>query len=51
MVAIMVIEGLGRSLDPNMDILAYARPAVLNRAKQSIRESVKNRLKEITNLQ
>lgn len=48
MVAVMVIEGLGRSLDPNMDILAYARPCVLHRARLSLRDNVTNRLKQIT---
>lgn len=48
MMAIMVIEGLGRSLDPNLDILAYAKPCLMKRAHQSIREQVSLRLKQIT---
>ncbi len=48
MMAIMVIEGLGRSLDPSLDILAHARPCVMRRAKQSVREQVSQRLQQIT---
>lgn len=47
MMAIMVIEGLGRSLDPNLDILSHAHSCVLHRVKQSARERVSNRLREI----
>lgn len=48
MMAVMVIEGLGRSLDPNLDILAYAEPCLLRRAKQSVREQVSLKLQQIT---
>ena len=27
--ALMVLEGLGRSLDPHLDVLAVARPFIL----------------------
>lgn len=47
MMAIMVIEGLGRSLDPNLDILAHAEPCLMRRAKQSVREQVSLRLQQI----
>ena len=36
MLAVMVIEGLGRSLDPEMDILEAARPFLLNTVKHKI---------------
>ena len=48
MMAIMVIEGLGRSLDPELDILSHAQPCVLKRVKQSVRQVVASRLREIT---
>lgn len=34
--AIMVLEGLGRSLDPNLDILEIARPLLLRNAASLI---------------
>ncbi len=36
MLAVMVIEGLGRSLDPEMDILEMVRPFLLNSVKRQI---------------
>lgn len=48
MVAMMVIEGLGRSLDPSLDILEYARPCVLKKARCSIQERVAQRLHNIS---
>ncbi len=39
MVAMMVIEGLGRSLDPSLDILAAAKPVLLEKAKQTFRQN------------
>lgn len=36
MMALMVIEGLGRSLDPSMDILAIARPYLLQLATSAL---------------
>lgn len=47
MMAVMIIEGLGRSLDPELDILAHARQCVLQRVKQSVRKHVAYRLSEI----
>ena len=44
----MVIEGLGRSLDPTLDLLTYARPCVLNRAKKYLREQVERRISAAT---
>ena len=44
----MIIEGLGRSLDPNLDILFYAKPCVLNRAKKYLREQVGRRIEMAT---
>ena len=40
----MIIEGLGRSLDPSLDLLEYAKPCVLNRAKKYLREQVGKRI-------
>jgi predicted unusual protein kinase regulating ubiquinone biosynthesis (AarF/ABC1/UbiB family) len=48
MVAMMIIEGLGRSLDPNLDLLVYAKPCVLNRAKKYLREEVGRRIEMAT---
>ena len=48
MVAMMIIEGLGRSLDPNLDLLVYAKPCVLNRAKKYLREEVGRRIEVAT---
>ena len=36
MLAIMVLEGLGRSLDPELDILESARPFLIQEAKRQI---------------
>ena len=47
MMAIMVLEGLGRSLDPQLDILTAARRCILERVKQSLRERVSHRLQII----
>lgn len=44
----MIIEGLGRSLDPNLDLLVYAKPCVLNRAKKYLREEVGRRIEMAT---
>lgn len=35
MVAVMVVEGLGRSLDPTLDILSIAKPCLIQAAKQA----------------
>lgn len=43
----MVLEGLGRSLDPQLDILTAARRCILERVKQSLRERVSHRLQII----
>ena len=48
MTAMMIIEGLGRSLDPNLDLLLYAKPCVLNKAKQYLREEVERRMEMAT---
>ena len=48
MTAVMIIEGLGRSLDPNLDLLAYAKPCVLKRAKKYLREQVGRRIEMAT---
>lgn len=37
MVAMMIIEGLGRSLDPALNILEHARPCLLGAAKRRLR--------------
>ena len=47
MMAMMIIEGLGRSLDPNMDILTCAQTCVLHRARQSLKQQVAERLQKI----
>lgn len=44
----MIIEGLGRSLDPSLDLLNYAKPCVLNRAKKYLREEVGRRIEMAT---
>lgn len=48
MVAMMIIEGLGRSLDPTLDLLEYAKPCVLKRAKSYLREQVEKRISAAT---
>ena len=35
-VAVMVIEGLGRSLDPDLDLFEAATPCLLQRAKMDV---------------
>ena len=40
----MIIEGVGRSLDPSLDLLAHAKPCVLKRAKKYLRERVERRI-------
>lgn len=44
----MIIEGLGRSLDPTLDLLEYAKPCVLKRAKKYLREEVEKRFELAT---
>jgi len=44
MAAIMVIEGLGRALDPSLNILTYAKSCLLERTKKNIRDRVLQRL-------
>ena len=48
MTAMMIIEGLGRSLDPSLDLMVYAKPCVLNRAKKYLRERVERRIQMAT---
>ncbi|KAL5460579.1 hypothetical protein EMCRGX_G034033 [Ephydatia muelleri] len=35
MIAVMVVEGLGRSLDPSLDILSIAKPCLIQAAKEA----------------
>lgn len=44
----MIIEGIGRSLDPSLNILECAKSCVLNRAKEYLREQVGRRLEIAT---
>ena len=50
MVAMMVIEGLGRSLDPTLDILRAARSCLLQAGKKSLRK-LTYMTQELTNIQ
>ncbi len=47
MVALIVIEGVARSLDPAIDVLAYARPCILERAKLVVQDKLKQSSKNV----
>ncbi len=47
MAAIMVIEGLGRALDPSLNILHYAKACLMQRTKKTIRDKVLQRLHDL----
>ena len=46
MLAVMVLEGLGRSLDPHLDILAAATPFLLRKAAKDSLKTFKNKDKD-----
>ncbi len=47
MVALIVIEGVARSLDPAIDVLEYARHCILQRAKLVFQEKLKQSSKSL----
>ena len=40
MMAIMVIEGLGRSLDPSLNLLEVVTPCLLHRARKDLTDRI-----------